>query len=627
MTSESIPVPRSDQSQNKWLTGLKEFFILVLAQGRTLRVAYPGIMHFLIFWGMTFLTIGHAITLMQMDLFVPFIELPFPRGGTYLAFETISDIAGLVLLAGLGMAAYRRLVMKPKYLQSTWEDYYPIIMLALIPLLGYVNEGVRLLATAPDWAGASPIGNLTASLMAALGMTQAGAASFHPWIVRIHIIVGLVFVASIPFTKLRHLFITPINILLRDRRKSGVLDKVEDIEEAEILGVGKIDEFKSSQLLAIEACVQCGRCEDNCPVTIAGANYTPRSLINQLKQNLELDLKRTNGNSSNGYHEIFIDETAWACTTCGYCLENCPAYVNPIDEIIDIRRSQVLMTGEIPKSVADTLRNMERQGNPWGIPPEDRMNWAEGLDLREADPEQEVDVLVFLGCSMAFDERNKKIARAMINLLEQNDVDYAILGFDEMCCGETARRLGHEYVFQVMAEENIQLLNEMKFKRIVTGCPHCFNTIKNEYPQLGGNYEVQHFTQLLNELNIQLKRNGQKITYHDPCYLGRYNAEYQAPRSVLNGQQVEMARNRRDSFCCGGGGGQMWLETDAETRVSKVRLQHILDSGADVVATACPYCLTMFEDAISSGGYAEEIQAKDITELLIAESQPEDQKA
>ncbi len=626
MTSESIPVPRSDQRQNKWLTGVKEFFTLVLAQGRTLRVAYPGIMHFLIFWGMTFLMIGHAITLMQMDLFVPFIELPFPRGGTYLAFETISDIAGLVLLAGLGMATYRRLVMKPKYLQSTWEDYYPIIMLALIPLLGYVNEGVRLLATVPDWAGASPIGNLTASLMAALGMTQAGATSFHPWIVRIHIVVGLVFAASIPFTKLRHLFITPVNILLRDRRRSGVLDKVEDIEEAEILGVGKIDEFKSSQLLAIEACVQCGRCEDNCPVTIAGADYTPRSLIYQLKQNLELDLKRTNAISSNGYHEIFINETAWACTTCGYCLENCPAYVNPIDEIIDIRRSQVLMTGEIPKSVADTLRNMERQGNPWGIPPEDRMNWAEGLDLREADPEQEVDVLVFLGCSMAFDERNKKIARAMINLLEQNDVDYAILGFDEMCCGETARRLGHEYVFQVMAEENIQLLNEMKFKRIVTGCPHCFNTIKNEYPQFGGNYEVQHFTQLLNELNVQLRRNGQKITYHDPCYLGRYNAEYQAPRSVLNGQQVEMARNRRDSFCCGGGGGQMWLETDAETRVSKVRLQHILDSGADVVATACPYCLTMFEDAIRSGGRAGEIQAMDITELLIAESQPEDQK-
>ncbi len=177
-----------------------------------------------------------------------------------------------------------------------------------------------------------------------------------------------------------------------------------------------------------------------------------------------------------------------------------------------------------------------------------------------------------------------------------------------------------------MAEENIQLLNEMKFKRIVTGCPHCFNTIKNEYPQFGGNYEVQHFTQLLNELNVQLRRNGQKITYHDPCYLGRYNAEYQAPRSVLNGQQVEMARNRRDSFCCGGGGGQMWLETDAETRVSKVRLQHILDSGADVVATACPYCLTMFEDAIRSGGRAGEIQAMDITELLIAESQPEDQK-
>ncbi len=257
-----------------------------------------------------------------------------------------------------------------------------------------------------------------------------------------------------------------------------------------------------------------------------------------------------------------------------------------------------------------------------GIPGDERMNWSEGLDVREIDPEQEVDVLVFLGCSMAFDERNKKIARAMIELLEQNNVDYAVLGFDEMCCGETARRLGHEYVFQVMAEENIEMLNEMKFKRIVTGCPHCFNTLKNEYPQFGGDFEVQHFTQLLYELGVQLKSNGQKITYQDPCYLGRYNDEYQAPRHVLGDQQVEMDRNRRDSFCCGGGGGQMWLETDAETRVNKQRLQQALDTGADVVATACPYCLTMFEDAISSGGHAGEIKAMDITELLLETSQP-----
>ncbi len=367
MTTESIPVPQATQPPS-WRTGIKEFFTLVLAQGRTLRTAYPGIMHLLIFWGMTFLMLGHAVTLMQMDLFIPFVELPFPRAGLYLAFETIGDIAGLALLAGLGMAAYRRLVSKPDHVKSAWEDFYVLVLLALIPLVGYINEGIRLLATQPTWAGASPVGNLTGSLLAALGMTQAGAAGIHPWIVRTHIMLGLVLVASIPFTKLRHLFVTPVNILLRERRKAGVLDKVEDIEEADVLGVSKVDEFRSSQLLAIEACVQCGRCEANCPVSLSGADYSPRQLLFQLKENLEMDLRRTNGVSGNGYHEVFTDATAWACTTCGMCLDICPAYVNPVDEVIDLRRSQVLMTGEIPKSVADTLRNMERQGNPWASP-------------------------------------------------------------------------------------------------------------------------------------------------------------------------------------------------------------------------------------------------------------------
>jgi Fe-S oxidoreductase len=304
----------------------------------------------------------------------------------------------------------------------------------------------------------------------------------------------------------------------------------------------------------------------------------------------------------------------------------CPAFVNPVDEVIDLRRYLALTTGKLPKSVADALRNMERQGNPWGIPADDRLAWTEGLEIRELSPGDEVDVLLFVGCAGAFDDRNKKVIRALAHVLRGAGVDFGILGYDEMCCGETARRLGHEYLFQTFAEQNIEALSKIKFNRIVTQCPHCFNTLKNEYPQMGGDFKVQHYTELLSE--IQLKVNGSnptgfdrndKFTYHDSCYLGRYNQIYQQPRQLLaqaNVNLVEMARRGENSFCCGGGGGQMWLETDADTRINHRRLDDAMKSEAGTIATACPYCLLMFDDAIRSKGLGEKIQVMDIAEVL-----------
>jgi Fe-S oxidoreductase len=284
------------------------------------------------------------------------------------------------------------------------------------------------------------------------------------------------------------------------------------------------------------------------------------------------------------------------------------------------------MTGDIPKSVADTLRNMERQGNPWGMPAEDRLAWAEGLEIRELAPGDETDVLLFLGCASAYDERNKKVARAFIHLLQQAEVDFGILGFDESCCGETARRLGHEYVFQVFAEQNIEMFEQVKFNRIVTQCPHCFNTIKNEYPQFGGEYQVLHYAEFLAELDLPRmiqSPNGNglqgQVTYHDSCYLGRYNQIYDQPRDLLSQahvNMVEMQRCGEGSLCCGGGGGQMWMETDADKRINVLRIQDALDAQADVVATACPYCLLMFDDAIRSKGMGEQVQVMDIAEVL-----------
>ncbi|MBN2500102.1 MAG: (Fe-S)-binding protein, partial [Anaerolineales bacterium] len=287
----------------------------------------------------------------------------------------------------------------------------------------------------------------------------------------------------------------------------------------------------------------------------------------------------------------------------------------------------VLTTGQMPKSVSDTLRNMERQGNPWGMPPQERTQWAQGLGVKELQPSEETDVLLFLGCAFAYDERNKKVAQSFAKLLQKHNVDFGILGMDEGCCGETARRLGHEYVFQMMAEQNIEILSEFDFKRIVTQCPHCFNTLKNEYPQFGGEFEVQHYTEFLQELLPEISQanpNGNgihcKLTFHDSCYLGRYNDIYKQPRNLLDAakvDRVEMPNNHADGFCCGGGGGQMWMETDAETRINNKRLENALEVDAEVVATACPYCLTMFDDAIRSKGLIEQIQVMDIAEVLV----------
>jgi Fe-S oxidoreductase/nitrate reductase gamma subunit len=639
MTTEAIPSAGPQSGSERWtklkngivqaLPRLRDFFVHSVLQIRVLKKAYPGIMHALIFWGVTIQVLGTAINLMQMALFVPFVELPFPRGGLYLAFELVMDLAGVAIILGVSMALFRRIVLKPKNLETRWDDSFALILLMLIPIAGFTLEGTRLLSSAPEWSNWSPIGAMVAGLMGSMGMSTEGAMNLHFYLFWTHAALGLTLVASIPFTKLRHLVIVPLNVILHPRRKEGTLELIDDIEEAETLGVGQVQEFAPHQLLSFDACVSCGRCDDVCPAAISGMPYTPRTFIRSLREVMITDLVKTNGsNGRNGKDlaEALPEDIAWSCTTCGACLTRCPAFINPVDEVIDLRRYQVLTSGKMPKSVGDTIRNMERQGNPWGMPAEDRLAWAEGLDIRELSPGDETDVLLFLGCAFAYDDRNKKVAQSFARLLQKAGVDFGILGYDEICCGETARRLGNEYLFQEFAKQNIEVLSKVKFNRVVTQCPHCFNTIKNEYPQLGGDFKVQHYTEYLAELSLPWEGAGSNgsslkgsLTYHDSCYLGRYNEIYKAPRGLLdkaNISRVEMSMCEENAFCCGGGGGQMWLETDPNTRINHRRLDHVLEAKADVVATACPYCLLMFDDAIRSKGLGDQVQVMDVAEVL-----------
>jgi Fe-S oxidoreductase/nitrate reductase gamma subunit len=624
MTTTTQQAPRLILNKH----ALRDFFVQVIGQERVLNKWYPGVMHFLIFWGVVVQVIGTAINLMQMKLFLPFALETFPRMGWYLGYEMAMDVAGLFIILGVLMAGFRRLVLRPKELQTNWDDWFALAMLLLITLIGFANEAMRLMVVNPPWAAWSPIGNWLAGVFLAGGMTTQQAFEWHNTLVVVHVIVALVLVAAVPFTKLRHMLTGPLNILVRPPGPMGALQKIEDMETTELLGVGKIVEFTPQQLLSFDACLKCGRCQEACPASISGMDYSPRDLVQMMRKGMNNALLTGDAKPEDDLLGNVVPENySWQCTTCGACIIKCPVFINPVDEVIDLRRFQALTSGKLPKPISDLLRNFERQANPWGIPPDQKMEWAEGLNVRELAAGDQVDVLYFVGCAAALDQRNKKVAKAFVKLLQKAGVDFGVLGLDEMCCGETARRMGHEYMFQEFAKQNIETFSKIKFSRIVTACPHCFNTLKNEYPQMGGDYKVMHYTELLAELKLPVpgsNANGVqgKVSYHDSCYLGRYNEIYKEPRALLDKagvQRVEMARKMEDSLCCGGGGGGMWLETDISTRINHRRLQDALDAKADVVATACPYCMIMFEDAIKSKALNEKVKTMDIAEVLAAQ--------
>ena len=604
---------------------LADVLIYGLGQVRTVMKIYPGIMHLLIFWGVLIQVIGTAIKIMQMGLFVPF-TWPLFSEGVYFAYELIMDLAGVAILLGVLMALIRRWFIKPAFMENSWDDYYALILLGLIPIVGFLTEGLRMLVWKPAWAAWAPVGNWVYQLLATTSLTAAQADLLHPYIFFVHVCLGLLIVASVPFTKMRHMVFTPIHIFFKSDRSNGKLDSIADIMDAEVLGATAINEFSSLNLLSFDACLQCGRCEEVCPATSSGMAYSPRTLLLMLREGMAEGMLATDGKAELSLNpELLDEEYLWACTTCGHCLDVCPAFIRPPEQVIDIRRAQVLMTGEIPQTIGETLRNFERQGNPWGMPGQNRMAWAEGLDLKVLSPGDEVEVLYFVGCAGAFDERNKQVTRAFIEILNKLGVDYGVLGDAEMCCGETARRMGNEYLFQVAAEENVALFAQYKFKKIVTLCPHGLNTIKHEYPEFGGEYQVQHAAEFLAEHLAELNfkagdgSNLGRLTFHDSCYLGRYNQIYAQPRQLLESAQhppLEMKSTQKDSFCCGGGGGAMWMETAADTRINHQRLMQAMELNPNTIVTSCPYCMIMFDDALRSKGMTEQVKVLDLVEVL-----------
>ncbi|UCE18421.1 MAG: 4Fe-4S dicluster domain-containing protein [Gemmatimonadota bacterium] len=611
---------RTDNLGARSRTTLSQIF----GHGRILRERVPGLMHLFLFY-------GFVIPFLVVILFQLFFSLPPPFGNI---FSLILDCVGFLGLVGIIIAFIRRYIQKPTRLESTPQDAIGLALISCILLFGFLVEGFRmgsLVTPASVW---SPVGSVVAGVFHGLGLSRLLHATLHGVVWRIHFLLILGFIAYIPYSKLFHILVSPLNILLRSHGPKGALQSI-DIETAETFGVSTIKEFTWKQLLDLDACMQCGRCQDRCPAHLSEKPLTPRKVISDLKNHLHsegpkvLKMKAESGSDA-GADQTLVGETIaedelWACTTCRACMEICPVYVEHVDKIVDMRRYQVLMESRFPQEVVATFKNMETNSNPWGIGWAARADWSEDLEVKTLSESSDADILFYVGCAGSFDERYKQVAVAFVKILRAAGINFAILGTEEKCCGDSARRIGNEYLFQMMAMENIENMKNYGVERVVTLCPHCFNTLKNEYPQCDGLFHVVHYTEFLSDLlsNGQLrlvKECDRTIAYHDSCYLGRYNDIYDAPRKILSMipgiTRVELERWGANSFCCGAGGGRMWMEELIGQRINEVRIEEILKKKPNIIGTACPYCLTMFEDGIKAKDAEEQLVAQDLIELI-----------
>ena len=601
---------------------LKLLLTYGVAQGRVLKEIYPGLMHLFMYLGFLLLFIGTLIVSFDYDVWELILGMgSFLTGNFYLIFSLTLEIAGGVAILGVLIAFFRRYIQKPARLNNEPDNLISLIWLLIILLSGFFVEGARIASTHPQWAHWSLIGSFVSTIFV------SDAKSWHRLLWWTHMFISMGFIVYIPFSRMKHLIISPMNIYLRDLKPVGELAAI-DIENSEVFGAAKITDFTWKHLLDLEACTSCGRCQDQCPAFASQKPLSPKKLIldldNYLNEKGDLVRKRSLPEAEPPLTGSVVQaEEIWACTTCGACVEACPVFINHIDKIVELRRDRVLMEGDFPAELNQTFRGMENNFNPWGIGFASRADWAEDLKIKRLDKGEKAEYLWFVGCAGSFDERAKKVSRAFAKILEFAHVDVGIFGSEEKCCGETARRLGNEYLAQTLMEMNIELFNSADVKKIITTCPHCYNTLKNEYPQFGGHYEVIHSSELLANLfrsgKIKLKQNSKKVTFHDSCYLGRYNKIYQQPRDVLNALSangiIEMEHNREKSFCCGAGGGRMWQEETIGVRINHLRTEEVVDSGAEIVASACPYCLTMLGDGLKDLGKDEQVQAYDIIEL------------
>jgi Fe-S oxidoreductase len=607
--------------------------VFVLGQLRLLRNDFwPGLMHATIFWGFLVLTLG------TIEFFGKGVTEAFalPLLSDTAGYLILQDTFSLLVIVALGYAAFRRLVTRPRRLTLSGEGLLILLMIFGLMVTDLVADGGRIaLAPGPAdrWSYAGR------AIAAGLAGAPAGAVEglFHAawWV---HAVILLGFLVWLPYSKHLHIMAAPFNVFFAPRTPKGQLS-TPDLENTETFGVGALTELTWKDLFDLYNCTECGRCTSGCPANASGKELDPKHLILDLRDFLlEGGLRpASQGGEGNGGHgavahggramvgEVITDRVLWACTTCRWCVDACPVFIEHVPKIVDMRRWLVLSESRFPAELAPAFRNLENNGNPWQMAWQTRADWAKDLGVRVMSEVGEAEYLYWVGCYGSFDERNRKVARSVVKLLQAAGVDFAILGAEERCTGDPARRAGHEYLFQVLAQGNVETLKRYRFQTIVTACPHCFNTLRNEYPAFDGHFRVMHHSELLGELlrARRLRPTGgpeERITYHDSCYLGRYNGVYEAPREVLaavpGADLVEMRLSRAKGFCCGGGGGRGWMEETEGRRVNQMRVEQAMAVDPNVLASACPFCLTMFEDGVKGKEVADRIKPRDIAEIL-----------
>lgn len=612
-----------------------------LVHRKFLREFYPGIAHLFIFWGSIILLLGAGID------FLGHYWLHFwVHGAPFLAESLINDIGGLLVFTGAIIFIIRRYAQKPgafqERLDRSADDLIAVSLILAVVITGFFVEALRIAAVEPGteatWSLWSPFGLVLSE--AFTGLSSGTNLVLHQvlWFLHLILAVGAVVYISLFYNKLAHIIVAPANVFFRSREPKGALQPI-DLEEAETFGVGKIEDFTWKQLLDLDACTRCGRCQEVCPAYISGQPLSPKKLIQSMKEHLleesKYPLKVRVPKTSllipeadpprSLIGEVIPEDAIWSCCTCRACEEACPVYVEHINKFVDMRRNLILEQAKVPELAEPILTSIEARGHVVIGTTHTRTDWEEGLEIKHLSEDSAVDLVFWVGCQASLEDRSMKIAQAFGKVLKAANVNFATLGTEETCCGDPARRMGNEYLFQMQATKNIELLKSYGVNKIVTTCPHCFNTIKNEYLQFGAEFEVIHHSQLITQLmkegRLKLTSGlNQRITYHDPCYLGRHNDIYDPPREVLaaiaNGDLVEMERNHWNSFCCGGGGGRFWVEEKQGKRISDVRIEDVIKTNAEIVATACPYCMQMLEDSIKSKDAEESLKDLDIAELV-----------
>lgn len=595
---------------------------------------YPGLMHFFIFWGALFLGIATTIVMLEFT-FHKYLPFDFPTTPFRVQEDFVWDIfGGLFLFIGLSMAMIRRYLIRPGRLNNILDDQIFLWAVMVLLLSGFVVEGLRVAGTDPTPLGAAPIGYLFhLPFKEASEQTISNVHEVLFW-VHVGVFASILSYLALYFSKISHIFFSPVNVFLRPARDSGRLRSMGDMMELERFGAGEITDFTWKQLLDFDACTNCGRCQDQCPAFASEKVLSPRKLVQDLRKYATsrapaiIEARKNDAEAAAPETDMIThvdDEAVWDCTTCMACVQACPVFIGHIDTIVDMRRNLVMEQAKMPETAQSALLSMEQRGHPWRGTTYSRTDWAEGLEVKTMAEHPDAEVLFWVGCTAALEQRSQSVARAMATVLKRAGVDFAILGDEETCTGDPARRMGNEYLFQIMAQQNIETFSRYNVKKIVTVCPHCFNTLRNEYPQLGGEYEVMHYGEfvaaLIDEGKIKpsVSQVG-SLAYHDSCYLGRHNRIFDAPRRMAEAipgvQVVEMDRRRESSFCCGAGGGHMWVEENRGPRVNHLRTDQFLATGADTVGVSCVFCLQMFEEGIGAKGLEGEKQARDLLEIL-----------